>query len=340
MVRMRLLEQSSDQAIYARPDVSQIKLEFVAEEQDVVKKANQLIRARHEFTMYEQRIFAAMVAKLDRNADTFPVQEIPISRICDRSNSSDLYRRIDKISKRLTEQQVVMRSVGEDDKREFKRVNVFSMCHYKEGEGTLEARFTEDMRPFLLNLSERFTLYLITIFLRLRSKYSTQLYEILKMRQDLGKVDMSVKRFRDILGLEDKYPAFFNVKNRVIEQAREELKEKADIYFTYKVKREGQKPVGIIFFIHHNDKVVNDLEESLPVPESEGGSSEGPNFNPKTMFMQGLSQEELSDLNGEQLDKIYQTARDRARRANQGRSVVVLKQQTLSHMEKIWKRKE
>jgi plasmid replication initiation protein len=214
------------------------------------------------------------------------------------------------------------------------------MCRYREGEGVLEAQFTEAMRPYLLGLSERFTLYLITIFLRLRSKYSTQIYELLKMREDLGKVEMPVERFRGFLGLEDKYPKFFNLKSRVIEQARTELKEKADIYFTYKVKRKGQKPVKLLFFIHRNDMVVDDLEESLPVPEPDG-PSEGPNLNPKKMFMRELSQEELSDLSGKRLDEIYQEARARAQRANQGRSSkVLMKQQTLSYMETIWEREE
>jgi plasmid replication initiation protein len=320
--------------------MGQMKLEFMAEEEEVVKKANQLIRARHDFTMYEQRIFAAMVAKLDRNADSFPVQEIPISRICERSNSSDLYRRIDDITTRLVDQKIIVRTTDEDGTREFKKVNVFGMCRYREGEGVLEAQFTEAMRPYLLGLSERFTLYLITIFLRLRSKYSTQIYELLKMREDLGKVEMPVERFRGFLGLEDKYPKFFNLKSRVIEQARTELKEKADIYFTYKVKRKGQKPVKLLFFIHRNDMVVDDLEESLPVPEPDG-PSEGPNLNPKKMFMRELSQEELEGLSGQRLDEIYQEARARAQRANQGRSSkVLMKQQTLSYMETIWEREE
>lgn len=337
MGRVRLLKHITRPTNRTRPAMNQMKLEFLAEEQEVVKKANQLIRARHEFTMYEQRIFAAMVAKLDRGTDTFPVQEIPIKRICDRSNSSDLYRRIDEITTRLVDQKIVIRTTDEEGKEEFKKVNVFGMCQYKEGEGTLKAQFTEAMRPFLLNLSERFTLYLITIFLRLRSKYSTQLYEILKMREDLRETEMSVEKFRRILGLEDKYRDFYGLKQRVIEQAREELKEKADIYFTYKVRREGRKPVGIIFFIHRNDQVVDELEDSLPVPEPSGGADDKPNLNPKKMFMQDLSQEELSDLSGKQLDEIYQEARNRAKRANQGRSSkMLLKQQTHAYMEKIW----
>ena len=53
--------------------------------------------------------------------------------------------------------------------------------------------------------------------------------------------------------------------------------------------------------------------------------------------MQDLSQEELSDLSGKQLDEIYQEARNRAKRANQGRSSkMLLKQQTHAYMKKIW----
>ena len=61
------------------------------------------------------------------------------------------------------------------------------------------------MRPFLLDLTERVTLYLITGFLRLQSKYSTQIYELLKMRQGLRKIKMSVAEVRDVPALGDKY---------------------------------------------------------------------------------------------------------------------------------------
>lgn len=316
----------------------QMRLELAADEEEVVAKANDLVRARHTFSTYEQRIFASMVAKLRRGSKKFPVQQIPVTQICDRSNSSDLYRRLNEISKRMTSRKIVIRKTDDDGNRSFERINVFSKCKYKEGEGAIETRFTEDMRPFLLELKERFTLYLITVFLRLQSKYSTQIYELLKMRQGLQKIKMSVEEFRDVLALKDKYEQFYSLKKRVIEQARKELKEKADIFFTYDVIREGRTPVAITFFIHTNEAVVEEVEESALKVAEPSGSQDGksPRIDPKNMFLSDRTQEELEELDREQVQKMYETAWKRARDAYPNRSEGIVKERTYAYMKEIW----
>ena len=348
---------------------SQRRLEIGAESKEVVAKANELVRARHKFTTYEQRIFATMVSKLERGETTFSLQKIPVKQVCRESNESDLYRRIDEITDRLVNQTVVVRRRTEDGKREFEKINVLSKCTYREGDGVIEARFTEDMRPFLLKLKGRFTLYLIKVFLRLRSKYSTQIYELLKMQQGISSLyRITVKEFRRTLGLEGKYEGrFYSIKDRVIEQARTELKEKADIYFTYRVVREGQTPVAIEFLIHENEEVVQELQEGNSSPEialKNGGSEnlddskdrsigpekyggrmasanddprDAPKIDAKRMFLEDLSQEELDALSDSDLDEIYEEARAKAEEENPNSVSSVLAYETHSRMKKIWK---
>ena len=348
---------------------SQRRIEIGAESKEVVAKANELIRARHKFTTYEQRIFATMVSKLERGETTFSLQKIPVKQVCRESNESDLYRRIDEITDRLVNQTVVVRRRTEVGKREFEKINVLSKCTYREGDGVIEARFTEDMRPFLLKLKGRFTLYLIKVFLRLRSKYSTQIYELLKMQQGISSLyRIGVKEFRRTLGLEGKYEGrFYSIKDRVIEQARKELKEKADIYFTYRVVREGQTPVAIEFLIHENEEVVQELQEENSSPEIalESGDSEDqddgkdrsigpekygekmasatgdprdpPKVDAKRMFLEDLSQEELDTLSDSDLDEIYEEARTKAEEENPDSVSSVLAYETHSRMKKIWK---
>ena len=348
---------------------SQRRIEIGAESKEVVAKANELIRARHKFTTYEQRIFATMVSKLERGETTFSLQKIPVKQVCRESNESDLYRRIDEITDRLVNQTVVVRRRTEVGKREFEKINVLSKCTYREGDGVIEARFTEDMRPFLLKLKGRFTLYLIKVFLRLRSKYSTQIYELLKMQQGISSLyRIGVKEFRRTLGLEGKYEGrFYSIKDRVIEQARTELKEKADIYFTYRVVREGQTPVAIEFLIHENEEVVQGLQEENSSPEialKNGGSEnlhdgkdrsigpekyggkmapanndpqDAPKIDAKRMFLEDLSQEELDALSDSDLDEIYEEARTKAEEENPGSVSSVLAYETHSRMKKIWK---
>lgn len=344
----------------------QQRLEIGAKSREVVAKANELVRARHKFTTYEQRIFASMVARLERGETTFSLQKIPIKQLCQESNESDLYRRIDEITDRLVNQTIVIRRRTEGGKREFEKINVLSKCTYREGKGVIEARFTEDMRPFLLRLKGRFTLYLIKVFLTLRSKYSTQIYELLKMRQGISsRYRISVEEFRRTLGLEDKYEGrFYSIKSRVIEQARKELKKKADIYFTYRVVRDGQTPTAIEFLIHKNEKVVEKLQEetsstdrALSSEESlvglKGSGESGvetvaepdsysnddrptPRIDAKQMFLEDLTQEELDELSESDLERIYKEARGRMEEKNPDAASSVLAYKTHSQMKELW----
>jgi plasmid replication initiation protein len=324
----------------------QQRLEFDAPGTEVVAKANDLIRARHNFSTIEQRIFVAMVAQLDRNADSFSMQEVPIRKIASETSASDLYRRVDTITDRLLDQVLEIRKHDEKGNEDgFVKYNAFSRCQYDRGSGVIEAKFTEDMRPFLLQLKEKFTLYLITVFLRLRSKYSTQIYELLKMRQGLRRHRMTVEDFRHSLALEDKYAQFSSLKKRVIEQARTELKEKADIYFTYDVIRDGNSPVAIEFFIHENEAVIEELQEEED--KIEGGNTavgrqisteKKPRLDPRAMFKSDLTQEEVESLDAGTVDALYDRAATTARENNPDTdSEVVLKQQTYMNMRRLWR---
>ena len=335
----------------------QQKLEFDAQEDQVVAKANQLIQGRHDFTTAEQRIFVSMIAELDRNMETFPEQEIRIEDVCKPSgiDPSNLYRRVDEITDNLLDKKVSVRqndSQGEETR--FKKYNVFSTCEYERGSGTVTAKFNDDMAPFLLKLKKRFTLYLVTVFLRLRSRYSTQIYERLKMRQDLRQLSMSVEALRRGLSIENKYSKFSDLKRSVLERARKELKEKADIYFTYRINRKNNSPQSIDFFIHDNEPIIQEiLEGNESMPDSlpgrkengrnkpEGGAEENsqggsPNVDAKALFLSDRTQEEIQLLDRDQVDDLYEEAEQQVTKEEGGGSEIYLESMIASRMEKLW----
>lgn len=336
-------------------------LELGAPSDKVVAKANDLVRARHSLSTMEQRVFVMMVAKLGRESE-FPVQEIPIGEIANTSDvdGSNVYRAAQDICDGLVDQTVDIHDRSDEGNRRYTTYNCFSMCQYEEGKGVIRAKFNEDMRPFLLELKRRFTLYLVTVFLRLRSKYSTQIYELLKMRQGISNLRISVSEFRRTLGLENKYKEFAQMKRRVIEQARGELKERADIYFTYRVIREGRSAEAIQFYIHENEPIIEELQEEVsaleslpdtmvgsgdvdppgtedsPEPMADGNQDEGPQIDAKRMFLEDLSQGELSSLSDDELDEMHQKARSQAEEDNPDAVSSVIAYKTCARMRDLW----
>lgn len=282
----------------------QKRLELDARGEEVVAKANDFVRARHTLSVVEHRIVVMLIADLGRLRE-FPIQELSLRRIASAANvgSKDLVRRAQEICDNLASKTVDIHDRTEDGRARYTTVNCFSMCQYVEGSGTIRARFAKDMQAFLLNFKDRFTLYLLTVFLRLDSKHSTRIYEHLKMRQNLRVLHMPVEELRQMLAIEDKYPKFSHVRRHVIEKARTELGKKADITFTYKVRRDGQTPESIDFFIHENEEVVERLEHEMPELKTEdkpdmeeNASTEGPTVNVRDLFLAKLNQQELKEI--------------------------------------------
>lgn len=341
---------------------TQKRLEFDAREKEVVAKANDLVRARHSFSTVEQRIFATMIADLERGESEFTVQEVSLRKVCDLSGTdkSNVYRKADQISENLLDQSVEVQTESEDGTREFTKYNCFSLCRHREGSGTIEAKFNDDMRPYLLKLKEKFTLYLISVFLRLRSKYSTQIYELLKMRQGLRRLRISVEELRRTLALENKYNRFTDLRKRVIEQARKELREKADIYFTYKVYRKNNSPEKIDFYIHENEEVIKQInvknddipdnatgrkemlkgskakEENRQAKKKDSGGKETANVDAMVIFKSDLDQDELRSLSETEVEQLYREARDAVREQHPDAGRVYIESIAARRMRKLW----
>jgi hypothetical protein len=158
-----------------------------------------------------------------------------------------------------------------------------------------------------------------------------RIYELLKMREGLRFLRISVEELREILCCEHSYNRFTDFKRWVIENARDELKEKADIYFNYKVERDGQTPVRINFIIKKNNPDTANGTSSANAGDGEpsrliraedpqrardvgiestpNGSGSRPTFNVFAMVLDEMSQDELDKHSEKQIRAAVETAR-------------------------------
>ncbi len=300
-----------------------------------VVKANQLVRSKTDLTKLEQQVLTALIAEVKKDDDHFRVISIRIRDILQRSSSSseDFYSRGKEICQRLLEQKIQVQSKDGEGNRSYDGVNVFSRCSYKEGRGEIEARFTPDMEPFLLGLEKRFTMYLLHHMLRLSSRYSMRIYELMKMREWVYVLDISVEEFREILSLENKYDSFSHLRKYVIDPSREEINEKTDIEFTYKVLRDGQIPVRLKFFIEEEEK-----SRRRSIDPGENTGEERPDLQVRDVFFSGLTQEEVQQV--EDAGQLEEEAIRRAKDRNPGAVWSVIAAEAAGIMERLWRTRQ
>lgn len=128
-----------------------------------------------------------------------------------------------------------------------------SRAEYHPGEGTVTLRFTQDVAPHLLKLREKFTTYKLAQASALRSIYSWRLLELLSQYKRTGVRQVDLNEFHHSMETPDGYKANFKIlRQRVIEPAVKELREKDGWLITWSAIKTGRKVTALRFEFERN----------------------------------------------------------------------------------------
>ena len=212
----------------------------------LVVKDNKLIEAHYKLTRLEQRIVLAMVSKIHKDDVEFKRYRMSIKDFLDREYGSK-YDKMKEATERLMQKIIKIRK-----ENSFLQVAWLSSAEYYEGEGTVELEFSPKLKPYLLQLKEKFTAYELKNIIQFNSTYSIRIYELLKQYETIKSRTITLDELQKMVGTE--YKKFYDIKRFVIEIAEKELKEKADIYFTYNPIKLGRRVNSIEFHIKTKKK--------------------------------------------------------------------------------------
>jgi plasmid replication initiation protein len=220
----------------------------------MVRKANSLIEATYKLSTVEQKIILFLASTLRPEDEDFKPYLFKIATFQEFMGKVDAnYAWLEQTLLSLKEKNLRIVYENEDRKKVILNVNWLSSSKYVEGSGCVELRFDPNMKPFLLQLKNRFTNYRLSNVVQLKSQFSIRLYELLKQYEKIGKRAFGIYDLRSILGVdEDQYQQYTDFRKRVILTAQSELKEKTDICFTFKETRVSRKVDLITFFIKTN----------------------------------------------------------------------------------------
>jgi hypothetical protein len=122
------------------------------------------------------------------------------------------------------------------------------------------------MKPYLLQLKERFTTYRLKEVIQLKSSFSIRIYELLKQYEKIGERIFLLETLKASLGIgPTEYSLYGDFKRRVLLVAQSEVAEKTDISFKFKEIKEGRKVVKIKFIINSQN-----TEPTSSTPLSQG----------------------------------------------------------------------
>jgi len=232
----------------------------------LIYKDNRIIEASYRLTLREQRLVLLCVSQinsLERLKDNkkFVVTASEYSSVFggdEKHAFRDMRCAIDELYDRS-----IKVIVNADKTEEIRWISNKSNTLSNQ---SVEVRFTADIAPYLNNLKGNFTKYQLLNISGMSSIFSIRIYEMLMQWKIKKSILLTVDQLRERLQLSDKYPAFANIKQKVLDVAMKEINEYSDILATYNVLKDGKKVTSVHFsYIYKNVDAAKALSRSEAV---------------------------------------------------------------------------
>lgn len=222
-----------------------------------VVKANRLIQdSRFSLSTQQQKIVLYIISQIQPYDEEFKLYEFTITefcKLCGINAKGEMYSLIKNQIKAISDKSVW---ITLDNGKET-LLRWIEKPYIDERSGTVHIKLDEDMKPYLLQLKERFTEYELINTLNFKSKYSIRLYEFLKSIhykeiEEYTQI-VSIENFQQIL--DSNYKLFKDFHTRVIKPAQKEINEYSDIIFNYELITKGRKITDIKIFLKPKEPI-------------------------------------------------------------------------------------
>lgn len=221
----------------------------------MVTKSNKLISSNYDLTLQEQKIILTLMSLIDSTKDnSFNVFNMKISEFCDLIGIENTnHTHVRKVTKKL-----MTRVIEIDEPDRLLQVHWLSSCEYLKSTGFVKLELHKELMPYLLQLKNKFTSYYLSNVLKMKSKYSIRLYEILKSHQYKRDAVIELDALRAMLKCQN-YVRYSNLKQKVLEVAVREINSNTDLFVDYEPIKAGKKVVEVKFTIYSSSALEAEL---------------------------------------------------------------------------------
>lgn len=244
----------------------------------IVSKSNQFIlHSRYDLSLMEQRILACMISMVNSIGSELQDCELDIDTFCtlckiEKRGSSSYLK---EVTKGLRDQSFWMET--EDGYETFSWVEKISI---NEKKGKIILRFSNDMKPYLLDLQSDFTSYKLPMVLRFSSRYTNIIFDLiyskygqigrksgtLEITVDEMKSRVQIKKDKKTNKVVNSNISFKDLRVRILEPAMREINTFTDIMIDVDYIKKGRKMEIIRFNFRKKSK--QELEQVPPFSEN------------------------------------------------------------------------
>ena len=217
-------------------------------DRSVVKQDYKLVNAKYKLNPNEIKLIMHALTEINTDDTDFKFASVPIEHINQEFASKQNRARLKKFCEDLFKKPL---NIHTDNG--FLLVHWFASLEYKGKEGVIEYEISEKLKPYLLDLKERFVKYNLKYILPMQSSYAIRIYQLCKEREKMEKFLMPVAELQEILQVPKSLKTYANFKNKVIKVAQKELTQYGDVFFEYEEVKTGRKVTDLLFRVKKNN---------------------------------------------------------------------------------------
>lgn len=228
---------------------------------DLVVKHNDLIEASYRFSLIQNRLIVKIATEIrqedeDFKIHTFQARDLLRELGLGEGNYDDLRRAV---------RGLVVAPLTIKKPTSTMYATPFSVAEYDDDNSHIKLSIDPQMKPYYLQLKNKFTAYEAQYYYVLSSSYAQRFYELLKQYESIGERKMELTEIREMFMLGNKYKTYNNLKRRVIEPAMKQINAGTDIRISCTEYKYGKRVHALIFKIKSRKTPKKDPLQSKPL---------------------------------------------------------------------------
>lgn len=227
----------------------------------LVKQSHLLNSASYKLSSLSMDLIFVMISELKKDDKEFSIFNLTIKEIEKKIN-----KRINIKSLPYAIRDVYQNpfSLSSKDDKSFIMIPWVSMFAYNDKTKTITFKFDQQMKSFLLELSDKFVLSHIREISALNSEYAKRIFNILKQWESIGRYTVNIEYLKDILKTPKSLDLYSNFKQKVLIQSCKQINEKTNLDVKMKEIKSNKKVISVMFEISskNNIKLENNINSN------------------------------------------------------------------------------
>lgn len=211
-----------------------------------IKIANKLNEVAFDLGSMSFDLLCVMLSQITNKDHEFKSYELFVSTIEKRIN-----RKLNRTSLKKAVIELKAKTVTLNNTS----IKWFEYFEYDFSKGIIQVKFNEDLKSYLIQIPNKFTVVKFDSVLNLNGYYSKRLYFLLAQYLKMVKWNYDLKKLQDLLSVSDSMKkSYSNFKLRVLAPTIEDINRNCNITVDYKENKISRSVVGIEFKIKSKPK--------------------------------------------------------------------------------------